>query len=217
MGVEFSAWDRRFSEKLNKLRDAGDTKGEDRLFFGSYVRHMRLRLPEMSQSKAAKLAGISRSQWARIEAGKHIPRQHKIADMADAIRVKVSALYRKAGYEVPDKYAEYDLKEASKDFAVAIREAPSVPEFIARMQEVWQLFWQEDKSKPKAFTVDRGQARLLAAIFTEMNAPQRIKLARALARSVPEQTLRAAVSDPDFLKEDIEFKAAIADHLVGLL
>jgi transcriptional regulator with XRE-family HTH domain len=45
---------------------------------------------------------MSRSQWARIEAGKHIPRPHKIADMADAIRVQVEALCRKAGYEVPD-------------------------------------------------------------------------------------------------------------------
>lgn len=215
--MEDEAWDRRFSEKLNKLRDAGDTKGEDRLFFGSYVRHMRRTVANISQSKAAKLTGISRSQWARIEAGKHVPRRHKLALMADAIRVQVSALYRKAGYEIPDKYAVYDLKAASKAFAVAIREASDFPEFIARMQEVWQLFQQDDKSKRKTLTVDRKQAGLLADIFTHMNAPQRIRLARVLVRSVDEGTLRATLRGEYTFEQDLEFKAALAEHYVGLL
>lgn len=215
--MEDEAWDRRFSERLNKLRDAGDTKGEDKLYFGSYVRARRLDIPKMSQKKAAKLARISRSQWARIEAGKHIPRQHKIADMADAIRVKVSALYRRAGYEIPAKYAEYDLKEASKDFATAITEAKDFQEFIARMQEVWQLFQQEGRRERKTLTIDRKQAGLVAEIFTHMNAPQRIRLASALVRSVDKETLKATLRGEYTFEEDLEFKAAIAKDFVGLL
>lgn len=215
--MDDKAWDRRYSERLNKLRDIGDREGERRLDFGSYVRDMRRRVNGLSQEKAAKLARMSRSQWARIEAGKHVPRQHKIALMADAIRVQVSALYRKAGYEVPDKYAVYDLKDASKAFAVAIREAADFQEFIARMQEVWQLFQQDDKSKRKTLTVDRKQAGLLADIFTHMNAPQRIRLARVLARSVDEGTLRATLRGEYTFEQDLEFKAAIAEHYVGLL
>lgn len=215
--MDDKAWDRRYSEKLNKLRDAGDTEGERKLEFGSYVRDMRRHVKGLSQKKAAKQARMSRSQWTRIEAGKHVPRQDKIAEMADAIRVQVSALYRKAGYEIPDKYAVYDLKDASKAFAVAIREASDFQEFIARMQEVWQLFQQDDKSKRKTLTVDRKQAGLLADIFTHMNAPQRIRLARALTRSVTKETLRATLRDAYTFEQDLEFKAAIAEHYVGLL
>jgi len=217
--MEDKAWVRQYNQKLNKLRVAGDREGERRLVFGRYVRHMRRSItdPEMSQSKAAKMAEISRSQWARIEAGKHLPRPYKIADMADAIRVQVSALYRKAGYEVPDKYAVYDLKAANKSFTIAIREASDFQEFVARMQEVWQLFQQEDKSKRKAFTVDHTQAGLMATIFTEMNAPQRVRLARALTRSVTKETLKATLRDAAVFEKDLEFKVAIAKHYKGLL
>ena len=215
--MDDKAWDRRYSEKLNKLRDAGDTKGERKLDFGTYVRHMRRSVPELSQAEAARLAGMSLSQWARIEAGKHIPRQHKIAKMADAIRVQVNALYRKAGYEVPDKYAEYDLKAAGKDFAVAIKEAADFQEFIARMQEVWQLFRQEKRVKRKGFIIDRKQAGLMAAIYEEMNAPQRIRLAHTLVRSVSVKTIRATLRDADAFLKDLKSKAEIAKDYKGPL
>lgn len=215
--MEDKEWYKQHSEKLNKLRVAGDTKGERRLYFGSYVRHMRRIIPKLSQSKAAELAGMSRSQWARIEAGKHIPRPHKIADMADAIRVQVEALYRKAGYEVPDKYAVYDLRAAGKDFTIAIREASDFQEFIARMQEVWQLFRQEDKGKRKGFIVDREQAGLIAAIYEKMNAPQRIRLAYSLVRSVSVKAVRATLRDADAFLKDLDSKDDLAKDYKGLL
>src|ERR1044072_1228838 len=120
--MDDKAWRRENSKQQAKLRDIGDRKGVLKLQFGRYVRDRRRAIDELSQSEAAELAGISRSQWARMEAGKNLPRPHRLSDIADAIRVPVSALYRQAGLEVPSKYARYDLKSAAKDFAVAIRE-----------------------------------------------------------------------------------------------
>lgn len=198
-------WRRENSERMSKLRTAGDSKGVLKLQFGRFVRDRRRGISQLSQKKAAKLGKMSRSQWARVEAGKHLPRPDKIADMADAIRVKVGALYRKAGYEVPRKYARYDLKSASKDFAVAIKESLTFEEFIARMQEVWQLFYEEQPKRAKGrkgFFVDHRHAKLIADIYQLMNAPQRIMLARELVHHVDPQTIRATLRDaPAFLKE----------------
>ena len=198
-------WRRENSERMSKLRAVGDSKGVLKLQFGRYVRDRRRAIPQLSQKEAAKLGQMSRSQWARVEAGKHLPRPDKISAMSDAIRVQVDALYRKAGYEVPRKYARYDLKSASKDFAVAINESLTFEEFIARMQAVWQLFYQEKPKRTKGrkgFFVDHRQAKLIADIYQLMNAPQRVMLARELVRSVDPQTIRATLRDaPDFLKE----------------
>lgn len=203
--MDDKVWRRENSKKIAKLRAADDSKGVLKLQFGRYIRDRRRAIPDLSQSKAAKLARISRSQWARMEAGKHLPRPHKIADIADAIRVQVSALYRKAWLEVPPKYALYDMKAASKDFAIALKESLTFEEFIARMQEVWQLFYQEQPKRAKGkkgFFVDHRQAKLIADIYQLMNAPQRIMLARELVRPVDPQTIRATLRDaPAFLKE----------------
>lgn len=215
--MDDKAWRRENSKKQAKLRAAGDRKGVLKLQFGRYVRDRRRAIDEFSQSEAAKLAGMSRSQWVRMEAGKNLPRPHRLSDIADAIRVPVSALYRQARLEVPPKYARYDLKAAGKDFAVAIRESLSFQEFIARMQEVWQLFRQDQTTKRKGFIVDHNQARLMAEIYELMNAPQRIKLARELVRSVDKKTIRATLRDaPGFLK-DLEHKVGMLEADKGQL
>jgi transcriptional regulator with XRE-family HTH domain len=203
-------WVEGYNKKLARMRAAGNSKGVRKLVFGRYVRTMRLIIPELSQSKAARLAHMSRSQWARIEVGKHIPRPYKIAAMADAIRVQVSSLYRKAGYEVPKQYSLYDLKSASRDFTIALKESFSFQEFIARMLEVWQLFHQDQTKKRKGFFIDQRHAKLMADIYELMLPPQRIKLARELVRSVDPGTIRATLRDaPAFLKD--------MGHKVGML
>src|SRR2546423_15530101 len=97
--MEDKEWYRRHSEKLNKLRDAGDTEGERRLYFGSYVRHMRRNIPKLSQSEAAELAGMSRSQWARIEAGKENPPPPQESDKGGGRPVPGGGGYRQGGLQ----------------------------------------------------------------------------------------------------------------------
>jgi transcriptional regulator with XRE-family HTH domain len=211
------AWRLKNSIRMGELRKAGDSKGVRRLQFGRYVRDRRLAIDNLSQSKAAKLARISPSQWLRIEAGKHLPRPNRIGKIADAIRVEVSALYRMAGYEVPKKYARYDLKAASRDFTIAITESFSFAEFIARMQEVWQLLKQDQKIKRKGFFIDHNQAEIMANIYKVMTPPQRIKLARELVRTIDPKTIRATLRDAPAFIEELEYKVGLLEKEWGIL
>lgn len=198
------AWYRENTRKQRLMRDANDREGLRKLIFGRFVRESRRYIEGLTQAKAAYLAGISTSEWLKIEGGKHLPRPDKIADIADAIRVQVNALYRKAGYEVPKKYSRYEEQSAAKDFIYALKESSSFEELISRLAAVWQQY-QQDQTNPgkrKSIYIDLKQAALLAHIYEVMNLPQRINLARELLRGVDQKTIRATLRDaPDLLKK----------------
>lgn len=207
--MDFQVWLRQCNEKIKKLKEAGDTEGVRKLEFARFVRNMRRIVPKLSQSKAAELSGLSRSHWARIEAGTHIPKPKKFPRMAGVLRVQVHMLYRKARYEVPERYLFYDLKEATRSFAIALKESFSFEEFIARMQEVWQLFHQEAPKKERGFLVDQRRAELIAEIYQMLTPPERIKLAKELVRSVEHRTIRANLRDATAVLKELEQKVEL--------
>jgi transcriptional regulator with XRE-family HTH domain len=187
------AWNKKFTDLKREMERRGDNKGVQKLQFGRYVYWMRKLVPDLSQAKAAKMVGISRSQWIRMEEGKHLPRPHRIPSIADAIRTDINALYRKAGLEIPKKYAKYDLEAAKRGFGITVQEATSFQDFINRVQMIWQNYQQDQTGRRQRIYVDRAQSQLLDLIYNEMTLPQRIRLAHALVQDAMVRDVRAAV------------------------
>jgi transcriptional regulator with XRE-family HTH domain len=197
-------WMRKHSKKISELRKAGDSKGVRKLQFGMFIRSRRIAEPKLTQEQAAKLGKISRSQWARIEAGKFLPHPRKLSKIADAIDVQVGALYRKAGLEVPRQFARYDQRPAVKDFIIALKECSDFLEFIGRMSWIWQQYKQDQTSpgKRKSVHVDLNEAEVLEHLFELMNPSQRIRLARELVRNIDQKTIYSTLRDAkEFLKD----------------
>lgn len=209
-------WRAAFLKKVSKLREAGDRRGVRVLQFGAHVRDRRRALsPKVSQEKAAKKAGMSQSQWARIEAGEHLPRHYKIKKMAEAINVPVAALYRKAGYKVPRRHVRYTKRQACKDLVAALEDSDDFMDFILRMQEVWQLYWSALGVTRPAFLIDHNLAKALAGVFQSHNPVQIIKLAGALLNSVNVRTLEAHRRDAEALLKEMQRKAELAQGRKG--
>src|ERR1051326_1789463 len=118
-------WPENLLTRRRELDKAEDRVGLRKLQFGRHVFQVRNLIPGLTQAKAAKLAGISRGQWIRMEQGQNLPRPHKIPAIAKAIGVDVEGLYKQAGLKVPKKYMKYDLEAAKREFASTLQEATS--------------------------------------------------------------------------------------------
>lgn len=94
---------------------------EQRKEFGNWLREHRVVLG-INQAEAGKRAGISRTQWIRLERGESGTRRENIPGIAKAIKADLHETYRKAGYSPP---------------AVA-RSAQRTPDFISRFYDLPQ-------------------------------------------------------------------------------
>jgi transcriptional regulator with XRE-family HTH domain len=197
-------WPKKYQEKLKTLNEMGNRMGVRKLQFGRYIFWMRALVPLLSQTKAAKLAGISRSQWLRMEDGKHLPRAHKIPDIAKAIRVDIRALYRKAGYEIPKQYVKYNRAAAIREFTHALQECFAIQEFFNRVQIIWQEYHQAQTGKQQRIYVDPAQSQILEQIYERMTVPQRIRLAYEIIQDAKRRDVRAAVPDAQVLFDNLD-------------
>jgi len=199
-------WPKRYLDKRRGLKKSGDTVGLRKLQFGRYVFQMRTVIPGLTQDKVAKLAGISRSQWIKMEKGQHLPRHHKIRAIADAIRVNIEGLYRKAGFEVPKKYARYDLETAKREFGFALQESNSFQDFINRVQLIWQPYLQAKTGKRQRIYLDMALSQILDLIYQRLTVSQRIKLAYALVQDLKRTDIKMVVPNAQQLFDDLESK-----------
>jgi transcriptional regulator with XRE-family HTH domain len=167
---------------------------------------MRTAVTGLTQIKAAKIAGISRCQWNRMEKGLHRPRPHKIPAIANAIRTDIEALYRKAGLEVPRKYAKYDMEAAKREFGFALQESTSFQDFINRMQLIWQKYQQDETGKRQPFYLDHAQTLLLDLIYRSMTGPQRIRLAHAIVQDLKRTDVKAVITNAQQFFDNLDMK-----------
>ena len=84
----------------------------------------------LNQSQAAKRAGISRTQWARIETGESGTKSTSIPKLAKAVKADLHETYRKAGFVppseelyVPSLIEDFNNlpKQVKEDIAVQIK------------------------------------------------------------------------------------------------
>jgi transcriptional regulator with XRE-family HTH domain len=68
--------------------------------FGKWLKLHREKLG-INQTEASKRAGISRTQWARLELGDSGTRRNLIPKIAKAIKADLHETYRKAGFTPP--------------------------------------------------------------------------------------------------------------------
>lgn len=199
-------WPEKHLDRRRELKKARDKVGLLKLQFGRYIFQMRNMVPALTQDKAAKLAGISRSQWIKMENGMHLPRPHKIPAIADAIKANIEALYRKAGLEVPRKYAKYDLEAAKREFGFALQESNNFQVFISKMQLIWQQYQQDETGKRQPFYLDRHLTRFVNQIYRKMSESQRIKLAHALVQDVKLRAVRAVIPNTQRFLDELDFE-----------
>jgi transcriptional regulator with XRE-family HTH domain len=73
---------------------------EQRKEFGAWLREHRVLL-HINQAEAGRRAGMSRTQWIRLERGDSGTKRENIPGIAKAIRADLYETYRKAGYAPP--------------------------------------------------------------------------------------------------------------------
>jgi transcriptional regulator with XRE-family HTH domain len=170
--------------RYQTYKDAGDKEGIRRLEFGLLVRTGR-QDSGLTQKLAAKEAGISRTEWSHIENGYSLPHPSNIPEIAYAVRISPSKLFKRAGRAVPDEHKVYGKKEASRRLHIALDESQSLAEFYISMGPVWQRYMHEQNDQKEPIVLTFTYAKILAQIFEGFTEVQRLLLARALVESAP--------------------------------
>ncbi|PYP84009.1 MAG: hypothetical protein DMF61_21460 [Blastocatellia bacterium AA13] len=78
---------------------------EHRKRFGRWLRDHRVVLG-INQTEAGRRAGISRTQWTRLEHGESGTRRENVPGIAKAIKADLLETYRRAGYAPPSSDVE---------------------------------------------------------------------------------------------------------------
>lgn len=70
--------------------------------FGEWLREHRERLG-LNQAQAGRRAGMSRTQWTRLENGESGTRRENIPEIAKAVKANLHETYRRAGFVPPSE------------------------------------------------------------------------------------------------------------------
>jgi transcriptional regulator with XRE-family HTH domain len=185
-------WSREMVERRKRLEEAGDHEAVRCLDFGRFLCGLRLITDEKySQGKAAERAGISRVTWNRIENGHQMPLASEIPEIADALEVNPSVLFKRAGLPVPPEYNVYDKKRAFRDLEGALDESESLAEFFIYMEDIWQCYQFEQTGKKQRFVIEPNFANALAYVLERLSKVQRLRLAQALVKTPNRHEVKA--------------------------
>lgn len=192
-------------EKYLKMLEAGDREGLRRVEFGRVIYHRRSNFLNLTRSKAAKLAGITRTQWNRYENGEVLPRPSNIPRVADALKLSASILYRAAGYEVPKEYCTFDRKRAHERLDAVMGVSSNKAEFLTHMEAAWMDEWLHEAcvwvGLPDQIRL-RLMAGLVAYINERLSIHDRLHLAVELVQSAPSFEVGKVMGDlGDFYAE----------------
>lgn len=173
--------------------------------FGAWVSFVRTRLrnPKISQAEAAKLAGISRETWNRIERGKQLPAPDNIRAIAEVLKVDAAKLFRRAGYEVPPDLQIDSREKLKRDLLVCWDESTSAAEFVFAVLGIWVRDKPKGEKGGRIF-LDYGFVQILAAIQQNLTRPQQLRLAKELVERTPIPDVRRKRIDEDELREKID-------------
>jgi transcriptional regulator with XRE-family HTH domain len=173
--------------------------------FGAWVSFVRTRLrnPKISQAEAAKLAGISRETWNRIERGKQLPAPDNIRAIAEVLKVDAAKLFRRAGYEVPLDLQIDSREKLKRDLLVCWDESTSAAEFVFAVLGIWVRDKPKDEKGGRIF-LDYGFVQILGAIQQNLSGPQQLRLAKELVERTPIKDVRRERIDEGELREKID-------------
>lgn len=85
---------------------------------------------ELNQTQAARRAGISRTQWSRLENGESGTKRELVPNLAKAVKADLHETYRKAGFVppseelyIPTLIEDFNLlpKNVKEDVAIQIK------------------------------------------------------------------------------------------------
>lgn len=111
--------------------------------FGEWLRSHRERL-SFNQAEAGRRAGMSRTQWTRLENGESGTRRENIPEIAKAIKADLHETYRRAGFVPPSE--EVYLPACIEHFS-------ELPEHVQKVVAVQiEALWKEYK-QPSAGSV----------------------------------------------------------------
>lgn len=176
--------------RYQTYKDADDREGIRRLEFGLLVRTGR-QDSGLTQEQAAEEAGISRTEWSHIENGYSLPHPSNIPEIAYAVRISPSKLFKRAGRAVPDEHKLYGKKEACRKLHIALDESQSLAEFYISMGPVWQRYIQEQNGQKEPIVFTFAYAKILDQIVESFTEAQRLQLARALVHSAPARQVKS--------------------------
>lgn len=95
---------------------AEDTvRGQRLKSFGTWMASMRGRL-RISQAEAAKIAGLSRTQWTRIELGQSGTRPENMEGIAKALQISEDEVYHRAGLIPPHGVSALSVSKPSGEY-----------------------------------------------------------------------------------------------------
>jgi len=178
---------------------------DDSESFGEFVGRTRERLrnPELSQTKAAEKAGISRETWNRIERGKQLPAPANIPAIAETLKTDVRRLFIRAGYEVPSDIEIDRRKRLVRDFLVYWDEASSTAGFMLGILAIWLRDKQEGEERTRIY-LEPAFLQLLIAIQENLSRNQQLRLAAELIERIPVTELRKDRIDFNNMLEEID-------------
>jgi transcriptional regulator with XRE-family HTH domain len=194
---------RKMMEKRKQLEEAGDHQGVKRLEFGRFICTLRLLVSDKySQTQAAKIAGITRTEWNRIENGHVMPHATNIPGIADALKIDEVELFKRAGLAVPAASSIYDKRKAYRDLKIALDESRSLTDFLIDMQGVWQLYQFAQTGLQQRIIFEPNFATAIAFVTAHLTKAQRLQLAFSIVREAGWQDVESAgIENQQFFDE----------------
>lgn len=118
---------------------------KDRKRFGEWLYEHRVAL-KINQAEAGRRAGISRTQWIRLEHGESGTKRENIPAIAKAIKADLHETYRKAGYAPPATD-----RKTNPDFISRFYDLPqSVQDDLAlQVEALWKKYAYGQKTAGK--------------------------------------------------------------------
>jgi transcriptional regulator with XRE-family HTH domain len=114
---------------------------QHRKHFGEWLYEHRVAL-KINQAEAGRRAGMSRTQWIRLEHGESGTKRENIPAIAKAIKADLHETYRKAGYAPPASE-----RKPAPDFIARFYDLPqSVQDDLAiQIEALWKKYAYQQK------------------------------------------------------------------------
>jgi|SRR5215216_1598379 len=121
-------------------RHMGTQQAErDRKRFGEWLYQHRVVL-KINQAEAGRRAGMSRTQWIRLEHGESGTKRENIPAIAKAIKADLHETYRKAGYAPPASERKH-----TSDFVARFYDLPQSvqDDLVVQIEALWKKYSHE--------------------------------------------------------------------------
>jgi transcriptional regulator with XRE-family HTH domain len=120
---------------------APNDREEHRKRFGEWLRKHRVLLG-LNQAKAGHRAGMSRTQWTRLEHGESGTRRENIPGIAKAVKTDVLETYRRAGYAPPtDDRSIPEFIDRFNDLPASVQD-----DLAIQVQALWKKYRDQAKA-----------------------------------------------------------------------